>query len=181
MIMSLIASSAMQNTTLQERISDNSRQWIVAFQAAETGLREGEAQLRQATLPPFNGTWFRDIPNQIIAADILNCDIANFWLNAYCWDNVTTINCANNPPNYENLQCVSASQTIDTILDNTLNEQPRYVIERLVQLPPSGGGSLQAGRPNNQGVNIQSLYRVTARGVGNTSDAVVILQSIFQR
>jgi len=179
-IMSLLAASSMQNTTLQERISDNAYQWAVAFQAAEVGLREGEAQLRQAVLPAYNATWFRDIPNQITAADINNCDVATFWLSAYCWDNAITINCASNPISHINSGCTSASQTIPMTLDATLKEQPRYVIERLVQLPPIGGGSLQAGRPIGGGA-AQSVWRITARGVGNTGDAIVVLQSTFQR
>ncbi|MDP1664343.1 MAG: PilX N-terminal domain-containing pilus assembly protein [Methylobacter sp.] len=50
---------------------------------------------------------------------------------------------------------------------------PLYVIQ---QLKAIGSGSLDAGNYNEN-----ELYRITARGVGGTSDAVVVLQSVFKR
>jgi type IV pilus assembly protein PilX len=50
---------------------------------------------------------------------------------------------------------------------------PLYVIQ---QLSTIGSSSLDAGNYNGN-----ELYRVTARGVGGTSTAVVVLQSVYKR
>ncbi|MGF1615871.1 MAG: PilX N-terminal domain-containing pilus assembly protein [Gammaproteobacteria bacterium] len=56
-------------------------------------------------------------------------------------------------------------------------EQPRYLIEALPPIPASGtGGSSKFGALADVGV-----YRVTARGVGGTAAAVVMLEATFRR
>lgn len=50
---------------------------------------------------------------------------------------------------------------------------PLYVIQ---QLNTIGSSSLDAGNYNEN-----ELYRITARGVGGTSAAVVVLQSVYKR
>lgn len=50
---------------------------------------------------------------------------------------------------------------------------PLYVIQQLNSI---SSGSLDAGNYNEN-----ELYRVTARGVGGTSTAVVVLQSVYKR
>lgn len=54
--------------------------------------------------------------------------------------------------------------------------QPRYIIEELPPVPESGG-SLAPDDP----IPDAGLYRVTARAVGGTDTAVVILQTIYKR
>lgn len=53
---------------------------------------------------------------------------------------------------------------------------PQYVIEDMGVSAGGGGGSLAFSALNENGV-----YRVTARGVGSSQDAVVILQAVYQR
>lgn len=54
--------------------------------------------------------------------------------------------------------------------------QPRYIVESMPYTGPPGG-SLEADTP----VSDSAMYRVTARGVGGTPFAVVVLQSTFLR
>lgn len=54
--------------------------------------------------------------------------------------------------------------------------QPRYFVETMPYTGPPGG-SLEADTP----VPDSAMYRVTARGVGGTNFAVVVLQSTFLR
>ena len=56
LIMTVIGASALQSTTLQERMAGNARDTHAAFQAAEAALRSAERLLAAASLPAFNGS-----------------------------------------------------------------------------------------------------------------------------
>tara|TARA_R110001583_G_scaffold113023_4_gene263367 strand:+ start:1032 stop:1580 length:549 start_codon:yes stop_codon:yes gene_type:complete len=56
LILGVICASALQSTTLQERMAGNTRDNNSAFQAAEAALRAGEQVLQAAALGPFNGS-----------------------------------------------------------------------------------------------------------------------------
>jgi type IV pilus assembly protein PilX len=68
----------------------------------------------------------------------------------------------------------SKAVTLDD-LDPPLAAQPRYVIEELPPLP-AADGSVKFGALPEVG-----FYRITARGVGGTADAVAILQTTYRR
>jgi type IV pilus assembly protein PilX len=146
LLLTLIGVTAMQTTTLQERMAGNVRDRTLAFQAAEAALRDGEAFLSQAALPQFDNTGG-------LLAPRLNAGMTATW-DAHDWTG--------------NSRLYSG-----TLAD--VAEQPRYVIE---ELPPvqSSGDTARFGALPEIGV-----YRVTARGVGGTPDAVVILQTTFRR
>jgi len=160
MVMTLIGVTTMQSTTLQERMAGNTRQRNLAFQAGEAGLRAGETLLQGATLPAFGSDldpglldpWVDPTSDPALTT---SSDVATYWM-AYDWTD-------------------TGSQNYGGTLDDTLSSQPRYVIEHLFDKP--GAGSLDATRPGAP----ESWYRVTARGVGGTGNAVVILQSLYRR
>lgn len=56
LVLTVLGSSAMQGSVMQERMAGHVRDRDLAFQAAEAALREAEEFLGQATLPTFNGT-----------------------------------------------------------------------------------------------------------------------------
>jgi type IV pilus assembly protein PilX len=56
LILTIIAASALQTSTLQERMAGNTRDTNSAFQAAEAALREGEQVLQGAAVGPFNAS-----------------------------------------------------------------------------------------------------------------------------
>jgi len=63
-----------------------------------------------------------------------------------------------------------------------ISSAPRYTIEALPSTAGTAtgaGGSLEAGAPPDS--TSIAWYRITARGTGGTTDAVVILQSIYKR
>lgn len=152
LLLTLIGVTAMQTTTLQERMSGNVRDRSLAFQAAEAALREAETFLGQAALPQFNNTGGLLQPVQHAGRQAT-------------WDS----------HNWAGNSRVYGGALVDEDGQNLTAEQPRYVIE---ELPPvqSPGGSARFGALPEVGV-----YRVTARGVGGTTDAVVILQTTFRR
>ncbi|MEX1668212.1 PilX N-terminal domain-containing pilus assembly protein [Zhongshania guokunii] len=56
LILTAICASALQSTTLQERMAGNARDTNTAFQAAEAALRAGELVLQGASVGPFDGS-----------------------------------------------------------------------------------------------------------------------------
>ncbi|MEX2496949.1 MAG: PilX N-terminal domain-containing pilus assembly protein [Woeseia sp.] len=55
LLMTLLSTSSMRTSTMQERMSGNMRDWNLGFQGAEAGLREAEQYLLGANvLPDFN-------------------------------------------------------------------------------------------------------------------------------
>lgn len=145
MVSTILGVTAMSSTSLQERMAGNLRDSNLAFQAAESALRDGENFLQQATLPAFGGT-----------AGLLQrqneSGRVEFW-NAHDW--------AGNS---------RAGTAIAGVAD-----LPRYVIEELPPVPIAGGSVRFGALPDVR------FYRVTARGVGGTQDAVNLLQSNYQR
>lgn len=66
-----------------------------------------------------------------------------------------------------------------SVYSETLNEvatPPSFIIEELAPVSESGD-SLASDRP----VSESRLYRITARGVGGTTNTVVMLQTIYKR
>ena len=53
LVLTVLGLTAMQTTRMEERMSGNTRDRDVAFQGAEAGLREGEAQLETLTEEPI--------------------------------------------------------------------------------------------------------------------------------
>lgn len=158
LMMTLIGVTAMQTTGQQERMAGNARQRNLAFQGAEACLRWGETGwgsgkgLEAATLPSFDNST-PGLRQPVPASDIGTLEIGAFWMDTYNW--------------------ASASQQCPTRAE--LSEQARYVIEELPRAS-SHGSSVKFGPLPDAG-----FYRVTARSLGGTTDAVVILQSIFRR
>ena len=144
LLLTIIGTSSIQTTSLEEKMAGNLRDRNLAFQAAESGLRAGEAFLTQATLPSFTSAGTGGLYNETDITPLQNDD----------WSTFNTI--------------IYSTAT----LSNTASP-PLYVIQRLSNI---GSSSLDAGNYHEN-----ELYRVTARGVGGTSNAVVVLQTIYKR
>lgn len=145
LLLTLIGVSAMQTTSLEEKMAGNMRDRNVAFQAAESALRAGETFLTQATLPIFTNSGTDGLYSEAATA----IDLNGSW---------TGLNKASYPTN--TLSGVTAV--------------PEYVIQKLGNV--DSGGSLDA-----MVINSSEMYRISARGVGGTSTAVVVVQSIYKR
>lgn len=145
LVLTLLGVGAMRSTNLQERMAGNLRDSNLAFQAAESALRDGEQLLQQATIPVFGGTGGL-LQRQDAAGE------AAFW-KTYDW--------AGNSRTAPAVAGVAAA--------------PQYVIEELPPVPQTGGSVRFGALPE------VSFYRVTARAVGGTTDAVSVLQITYRR
>jgi type IV pilus assembly protein PilX len=138
LLLTLIGITGSQVTGLEEKMAGNSRDYNLAFQAAEAALRAGEAATA-GTPVLYTGAQPVD------------------WSN----DAVTTYSGG-------------------TLTD--VSEAPIYVIESLpgtTGTQTGAGGSLEAGTPPDS--TSISWYRITARGTGGSTNAVVVLQSTYKR
>lgn len=157
LLMTIIGVSAMQSTTLQEKMAGNLRDSNIAFQAAESALRDAENSLfSTTTLPTFssscaNGFCLPAAPNGTPQ-----------WKNVSYWNNDDktrryrrSINpdaetCTGSPTNSPDDECLPY-----------VSKQPRTMIEELV-IPP-----LDPSEPPT------IRHRVTAQGYGASANNVV--------
>ncbi len=113
-ILTLLGTTALQSTLLEEKMAGNLRDETLAFQAAEAALRSGEAFLEQVTIPVFDGSDGLYHHASSPAPDPIN------WSE---WE--------------------ADGRAADTFIDGVAS-QPRYFIEQLVSVPLMGmGGSAQ--------------------------------------
>lgn len=152
LVLTLIGTTAMQSTTLNERMASNSRSVSLAFEGAEAALREGEAILNQASLPPFDGSNGLYEPK--------DGDQTPWWFIDNTWT-------GSNSRDYESAQLTSS---VD------LASQPRYIVEELGTVTNENDDSIGPGPLTESG-----MYRVTARAQGSNPNTVVILQTYFKR
>ncbi len=165
MLLTIIGVTAMTTSSLQEKMAGNVQNKHGAFQAAESALRAGEAYL-QATgpLPAFTlvgVTTGHYLPAAATAVGSL-------------WDTVDWQDCAK-------VICLPAGPppTIDGVAT-----QPTYVIEEVADASGSGGGtgSLVTGfKPPPAVSGTSKIYRISARGTGNTDAAVALVQSVYRK
>ncbi len=151
-VITFMGIGSIQDTTMEEKMAGNMKNRNMAFQAAESGLRDAEDRLANtAILPNFDGT------TTGLIAQVSGNDIA--------------------PDNWSGTDWQASGATYslgaDTIPD--VADQPQYVIEKLDTIEEAP--SLEAGQPGDS----SEYYKITVRAVGGTSSSVVILQTIYQR
>lgn len=151
LVMSLIAVTSMQGSTLEVRMAGNTRDSLVALQTAEAALKAGEAEL------DAGGLSLADFDND--GSDALYDNTDDELWKSISWQDVNSKRyMAFNPQN--------------------VTTEPRYIIQHIseTQVAPKllveGYGQGQAGQ------TIQ-LFRVTARGTGGSDNTEVILQSLY--
>jgi type IV pilus assembly protein PilX len=155
LVLTIIGVSAVQTTSMEERMARNTHDSVLAFEAAEVALRTGETFLRNnvnstALFPAGgnNGLW-----KASDYAQTERWDQANIWTGAN-------------------------SVVVPGNVITGVAEQPRYIIEWVASVQ-------RTDNPYQQGSSYSALFdrieifRITARGVGGTTNARVLLQSTF--
>lgn len=151
-ILTLIVLAGLGVSNLEERMAGNARDRDLAFQAAEAALQQAEQVLQQPALPNFAlGTGY--------TPQINGAGTDSFW-QTYNWSGQSI---TYNPG-------LNGGQSISGVA-----AQPQYVVEQMPAV--TGPGSSLVVGP----LGSTTYYRITARGVGATTDAVVILQATFRR
>lgn len=158
-ILTVMGTSGMETTILEERMSSNMRDYNLAFQSAESALKSAEAWLVTQTALPVSssdgnsGVWTENSMDPA-AAD------GKFW-----WDHAD-INSAWWTANADAITGVGE-----------VASQPTYVIEQYRTV--DSGQSISIG--SGQSTVPRVFHRITARGVGVNATTAVRLQSTFVR
>ena len=176
LILTVIGLAGMQSTALQEKMASHMRERNLAFQAAESALRAGEAYLA-ANVPTIvcdvanDGIYDNSSPNS--ATD---CPASKGWPSSAqsthpygpeseeFWKNNTDV---------KTLGLGENSHQYDKLAD-----KPKYIIEAVPAGAVGAGVSLEAGIPIPSG---PKLYKITAHGVGTDSNAAVVTQSVVRQ
>jgi type IV pilus assembly protein PilX len=151
LLLTVMGVTAMQTTSLEEKMAGNLRDKNLAFQAAESALKAAENSLNP--LPTFTtagtGGFYLDnnltSPNSIPTASAILT--GSFW---------TT-----NP--------VATSSVTTAMLGNSI-APPVYIIQKLTAFCPSPCASPPV---------TLTPYKITVRATGGSTNTVVILQSIY--
>lgn len=149
-VMTLLGLTAMGTSGLQERMAGNTRDTALAFQAAETALRDAENYYETTAVSlgsGFNGS-IQGLYPQGSAPNLFASDT---WANSR---------------NY--------SGTIDGVA-----EQPRYIIELIGPITQGTEDLNISGYGESSGLGDLVAVRVSARGTGRSTDTSVVLQSYY--
>ncbi|MDG4596188.1 MAG: PilX N-terminal domain-containing pilus assembly protein [Candidatus Contendobacter sp.] len=171
---------AAMNSMQNERMTGNTRNRDLAFQATEHAIKAAETWLFAQTDATLNALAPANLPCTAVPDDAdptpgdgilpngeCHPNDAAYWQNTFDW-------------------AANAVTPTGTALGASLvATQPRYVVERMPNAcTPSG--ALPTGNPpetcptgGTPPDRIGHYYRITARGVGQDSNAVVILQTMY--
>ena len=158
-VLTMMGVAGMESTILEERMSGNMRDFSMAFQASESALTEAESWLDAQVNLPITSTDGTTTVWQQDSMDPNGGDTTPWWSDAArnaAWWNANAVSV----PGFDTDGVVAA---------------PRYVIEEFhtaVTGQSIGIGGGETGVP-------RTFHRVTARGVGASTSAVVYVQSIF--
>lgn len=165
LVMSVLALGASQATRLQERMAGNARDYDLAFQSAEAGLRKAERLIDDPNLAsaPFPCT---AAPCQVWELNMLPADIAYRtpaqWWDANAWSYSTDLTWTT-----ANMSAMSGA--------GIAHRDPQYVIEEVEEVPDS------LTIPPTGPPASRIYYRIVSAAEGGTNRAVVVLQSTFSR
>lgn len=152
-LLTLIGITAMGNTTLEEKMAGNSRDRQLAFQAAESALLANEDWLEPLTVDPIDASAGEGCSSP--PCNVLEADGTVIASKSASWWPI-------------NAREYGTARELDIA---GVAHDPYFVIEEQGFVPDSL-------EPNSPG---RTMYRVTARGVGSTSQAEVILEETYAK
>lgn len=164
LLLTIMGITALNTSSLEEKMTGNVRDRNLAFQAAESALALGE-------------NWLNNLLNK---PDPMDNNIGLYepsTTTTPVWDSVDWT--GTSVVAYPNTPGTTGSGSLGRI-----QAQPRYIIERVAEGSNLGAGSTGgsvAWKPGDESAGQQTMYRITARGTGGTNAAVVMVQSTFLR
>jgi type IV pilus assembly protein PilX len=163
LVLSVIGVAALNSTLMQEKMVSNTKDTNLAFQSAEAGLRDAEADVIKNIT---GGTVFSASCTHGL------CTPPSTWPSPSSIDISKAIDWSNSGLTRSYGAYTSSSALPDVAA------QPQYVIERLSTLAVGPGGSAGIGLPGLP-LNGGAAYRLTVLATGVRAETRVILQSTF--
>ena len=154
LLLTLIGVTGTQVTSMEEKMAGNMKDQNMAFQAAESGLRAGEAWVA--------GQAIRPVPNNTGSTQVWTLDSAATAASSNWWEERNAAWWGSN-----------AVQFVATLSDIKTN--PYYLIEQ--QYFDKDSLTLGISTDNSGRV----LYRVTAKGTGGSDLTRALLQSTYSK
>lgn len=151
-VLSLLVVNSMQGSTMEVKMAGNSKDEVIALQAAEMALIAGEELIDSGVLS------LTDF--QTNNADGLYENDSNT-----IWEDINW-----------------ASQSISTgYSHSTITSSPRFVIQHMGETGEDDGvgGESYVDTTVSSGVGTVQLFKITARGTGSSDNSVVFLQSVY--
>ncbi len=173
-IITMLGLTAMRTNIIEERLAGNSRDWALAFQAAEAALRDAEKDIQSGTRFVGETGFVPACTNGLCTPQI---DGTPIWQDLEAAANSGWMTGASTGPSIA--YGTYTNPTPATVAN--VARQPRYLIEVVTE---KGSSLTQKGGYANQGN--QYVYRVTARGFGASVDssgnpiARVTVQSMYK-
>ncbi len=165
LILTILGLSSVQTTSLQERMSRNARDTNLAFQAAESALRDGEDLIELLTsLAPFDnataGYYRENAPGVVPNWKDVNATAAG----NVNWEASSEAACG----------CMDANLAVTGVAS-----QPRYIVEH-VRAVISGADALNLDNiGQDTGSGRTEMFKITTYGQGGSASARVMLQSTY--
>lgn len=160
LVLTIIGVSAVQTTSLETRMARNEHDTLLAFQAAESALRDAERLLLT-----------------INSADDIDAFTAGG--TGGLWTMADT----GNPDRWDvdaNWAAGAGNQVADTSVGAVVAEPPRFMIEHLTSIRRlENPYQIQPDYPDTN--DRLAMFRITALGVGGSANARVMLQTTFAR
>jgi len=169
LLMTIIGVSAMSSSALQEKMAGNLKDKHWSFGQAESGITEGERVLcydytgRVPKIDPTNTT------DGFYRASTTGDPV---W-NTVDWSTSGTDYFTH--PGWPTNDYLSANGL--ALGKKFVAEQTKFIIEEVQEVQENLKGGFEYSRRGGS----RMMYRVTARGVGGTANAVTILQSTFAK
>ncbi|MFU8817086.1 MAG: PilX N-terminal domain-containing pilus assembly protein [Pseudomonadales bacterium] len=157
LILTIIGVSAVQTSTLETRMARNEHDTLLAFQAAESALRDAENFLETVTT-----TAFFDDAGTAGMWTVAELDQPNRWETTNVWLGGTSV-----------VAATSAGAAVSAA--------PRYLIEHVASVLREEN-AYQINDPYSAtAADRVEIFRITARGVGGSASAEVVLQTTYGR
>ncbi len=167
LIITLFGITGMQSTVLEEKMAGNMRNKSIAFQAAESALRNGEM-------------------------DIDASDVSSLSFLAACTGGLCIPPASSSTPAWEDDNLVDWTGTTQTITYGdrlsatsigTVATQPKYIIEKLNTPATTTGQRFDASASAgySSAATKEEVYRITAKAAGGTTVASAMVQSVYKK
>jgi type IV pilus assembly protein PilX len=156
-VMTLLAVTSIQSSGLQELMSNNTKDKVIAFEAAESAIRAAEAYL-DAQGAINIGAFDNDESDGLLA---------NLYDEAWSEASIDWVGIN--------------SDAIEVDVMGGVTSMPRYVIQHIGPVVPDVDEQLNVDNSYGSAAtdSIIEMFKITARGTGGSNNTVVVLEAMY--